>query len=123
MNPQDLQELKNILELEHDKIVAELRSIASPNAQVKGEWDVRFPAFELEGGSSHDEKEESADEVEEYELRIAADQSLESRLLEVNKALARIKDNTYGTCKKCHKELGLDRLRANPAAENHVEHV
>jgi len=115
--------MRDLLEQEKIQLVSELTSIARPDKSVKGEWKVQFPTFERSENISHAQKEEEADEVEEYEMRLAAEDSLESRLLEVNHALERIQTPQYGVCKKCRQPLGLDRLRANPAADYHTEHI
>lgn len=114
-----LPELKKSLLEEHNKLVAELRSLT--NHSPRGE--VRYPQFEPGEHGSHASLEEEADEVEEFEVRLATAQSLESRLLEITKALNRINKNTYGVCLKCGKDIEDERLRANPAAEFHTEHV
>lgn len=123
MNPSVLQELKTLLEKEKETLHAELRSIATPDPKMKGDWDAQFPQFETEEYGSHASLEEEADEVEEYESKLAAEQSLESRLVEVEKALERIEKGTYGVCAQCGQEISLERLRANPAAECDVEHA
>ena len=122
MNTSILQELKTALEQEHDKLVAELKSFARPDPRMKNNWDSKFPAFEVGEYGSHAALGGEADEVEEYEVRLAAEYSLESRLLEVNRALERIKKGTYGKCAKCGGGISIERLRANPAAESDVEH-
>lgn len=106
------QELKKALEEEHNLLVSELKSIAKPDAKISGDWDANFPRLE-----------EEQDEVEEYEVRLEAEHSLESRLLEVNKSLERMKTGEYGKCRVCKKEIPLERLRANPAADTHIEHA
>ncbi len=123
LDEKTLNELRELLEGEKTQLVSELTSIARPDKDIKGEWKVQFPTFERSENISHAQKEEEADEVEEYEMRLAAEDSLESRLLEVNHALERIDTKQFGICKKCHKPLGIDRLRANPAAECHAEHI
>lgn len=121
-----LAELKKLLRDEHDKVVGELQSIAKRDPNMKGDWDARFPQFDVpqtgEYGS-HGKMEEEADEVEEFEVLLAAEHSLESRLLEINRALERMEKGGYGICGKCKKEIPLDRLRANPAAEFDIEHA
>ena len=119
-----LLELKKMLEKEHDKLVEELKSVATRDPRMRGDWDANFPQFEerLASYGSHNKLDEEADEVEEYEVRLEAEHSLESRLLEVNKALERIKSGGYGVCRICKKEISLARLQANPAADVHVEH-
>lgn len=121
INSEILVELKSSLQNEHDKLVGELASFAKPG-EVKGDWISRFPKFESEENFSSSQREEEADEVEEYEARLSTEHSLESRLLEVKNALERVRTSQYGICRKCGKEIGLDRLKANPAAEYHVEH-
>lgn len=121
LNPEILVELKNSLQEEHDKLVDGLASFAKPG-EVKGDWVSRFPKFESEENFSSSQREEEADEVEEYEARLATEHSLESRLLEVKRALERIYTRQYGICLKCEQDISLERLKANPAAEYHVEH-
>lgn len=118
-----LQELKTALAQERDKLVAELKSFAKPDAKMSGNWDSTMPQFETGEYGSHASLEEEADEVEEYETRLATEHSLESRLLEINRAIERIKKEAYGKCAKCGKEISLERLRANPAAEFCIEHA
>ncbi len=119
VNPETLVELKNALEQENDRLVQGLSSIAklSPDGE---KWEIKFPNFQVGESDSHGQKEEEADEVEEYEYRISTEHSLESRLLEVKKAIQRIHTREYGICKKCGKEIELARLKANPAAEFHL---
>lgn len=38
-------------------------------------------------------------------------------LREVDQALARLADNTYGTCLTCGREIGAERLQARPDAQ------
>lgn len=117
-----LKELREALKEEHDKLVAELKSFARPDSKMAGDWDSQMPQFEPREYGSHASLEEEADEVEEYETRLATEHSLESRLLEVNKALERISKGPYGQCARCGKEISIERLRANPAAEFDMEH-
>lgn len=117
MDNQTATELKTALQNEHDRIVAELRPIAKEDPAQQGNWNSIFPRFEDVEYGSHSAEEGEADEVEEYEVRLAAEHSLESRLLEVNKAMERMRQNTYGRCTRCQSNIALDRLHANPAAE------
>ncbi|MBI2640846.1 MAG: TraR/DksA C4-type zinc finger protein [Candidatus Sungbacteria bacterium] len=117
-----LEELRHALEQERDKLAAELKSFARPDPKMAGDWDSQMPQFEPAEHGSHSSLEEEADEVEEYETRLATEHSLESRLLQVNQALTRMNAGTYGKCAKCGKEISPERLRANPAAEFDMEH-
>lgn len=115
MDQDTLAKLKKSLETEQGRIVGELRNIARPGAHA-GEWETQYPQFEAVETGSHAAQDEEADEVEEYEARLATEQSLENRLLEVTHALERIASNAYGICLKCRKPIPPQRLVANPAA-------
>jgi len=122
MDQATLAQLKIRLEKERDKLVEELKSIATRDPRMKGDWDAKFPVFEPQEHGSHSSLEEEASEVESYESMLEAEHSLESRLLEVNKALERIKNGTHGICRVCKKEIPPERLNANPAADADIEH-
>ena len=122
MDQTTLKEFKKILTEEHERLVAELKSIASADPKTKENWNARYPQFEAEEQGSHVSLEEEADELEEYEVRLEAEHSLESRLLQVNKALERLTNNTFGKCLKCSKDIAAERLRANPAADFCLNH-
>ncbi len=117
-----LEELKKALTAEHDRLVGELKGIARPSPNIAGEWGTQYPKFEPVETGSHAAQEEEADEVEEYEVLLAAESSLETRLLQVNRALERIKLGNYGVCTACKKPIPEERLRANPAAEHDMAH-
>lgn len=70
---------------------------------------VKFPEY-------GDKPDENAQEVGDYETNIATEASLEGTLRDIDGALKRIKDGTYGTCKYCKKEIGEKRLLARPVA-------
>lgn len=116
-----LQQLKNALETERERLVVELKSVASLGVQ-SGKWQTSYPQFEAVETGSHAAQDEEADEVEEYEMRLATEQSLENRLLEVTHALERIAAGTYGVCMACKKPIPPQRLQANPAAAYDMEH-
>ena len=122
MDQKTLQELKTALEQEHEKLVAELKTMARPDSRGAGHWDTAFPRFEENGSGSHAAADEEADEVEEYEVRLASEGTLETRLLAINRARERMRLGTYGICDACKKPIPPDRLRANPAAEYDMAH-
>lgn len=123
MDAETLRELKNTLEKEKQRLIKELRFIANPDPNLAGNWDAKYPHFESVESGSHASLEEQEDEFEEYEVRLETEHSLESRLLNVTKALERVEQGTYGTCGKCGKSISLERLKANPSAEFDIEHT
>lgn len=122
LDPKTKEGLQKALEKEHTEVVARLKTIAVRDPNMPHDWDARFPQFERGEYGSHSALDEEADEVEEYEVRLESEHSLESRLLAVASALQRIRDGSYGVCPKCKKGISPDRLRANPAAEFDIEH-
>jgi DnaK suppressor protein len=56
----------------------------------------------------------AADAAAEMEVAMAIRESQE--LQEIEAALARIGDGSYGTCSDCGDEIGPARLKANPSA-------
>ncbi|OHA03758.1 MAG: hypothetical protein A3J10_04220 [Candidatus Sungbacteria bacterium RIFCSPLOWO2_02_FULL_54_10] len=120
MDPKTTALLKKALEDEQIRLVTDLKSVARPGAKP-GEWETTYPQFEAVETSSHSAQDEEADEVEEYEVRLATERSLENRLLEVTHALERIGTDTYGMCLTCHKPIPPARLQANPAAAYDME--
>jgi RNA polymerase-binding transcription factor DksA len=122
MDIHTLEQLRVQLQSEHDRILSELKAIATPSFDVPGQWDASYPKFEEGESGSHSDRDDEEDEVEEYEERIGAKSSLASQLLAITHALQRIDHGTYGTCKTCHNPIPLERLHANPAAEHDIEH-
>ena len=117
-----INELKKKLFEEKTLLERELSSFAKKDPDMKGDWDTSFPQMGEAQSGSHSSLDESADEVEEFENLTAQEHSLESRLVEVNRALERTEKNGFGICQKCGKEISLERLQANPAAEFDIEH-
>ncbi len=122
MDEHHLNKFKKILEEERDRLIAELSSIAKKDPRMKDNWIADFPQMETGETGSHASRDEEEDEVEEYEVRLEAEHSLESRLLHVTRALHRIEVGEYGMCATCKKEISMERLDANPAAEYDMEH-
>lgn len=70
---------------------------------------VKFPEY-------GDKSDENAQEISEYTTNLATDKVLHSTLRDINNALQRIEDNSYGTCKYCKKPINKKRLQARPVA-------
>jgi RNA polymerase-binding transcription factor DksA len=115
-------ELLQALEEERDRLRTELKSIAKSDSKMGHNWVAGFPQLETSPSLAHSSLEEQADEVEEYEALLDAEHILEVRLLNVLSAMERIRNNEYGRCRRCGKDIPLERLRANPAALFDIEH-
>lgn len=115
MNQDILKELKDSLEKEKMTLTEELKSFAHPDKRLKGDWDADYQNI----GSDEDE---NTQEVTEYATRLPLEHELETRLRNVDDALEKIKNSTYGICEKCGEAIDIERLRAEPAARNCVQH-
>lgn len=68
----------------------------------------------LDFGDDVDSFEEETDEAEEFSNRLDTKRILKERLVNINKALNRIRANIYGFCEKCGQEISLEVLEAAP---------
>ncbi len=110
MNKKLIDGLKNKLENQKDSLTKELSSFATEDKNLKNNWDTKYPNRE------NGDMEEEADEVQEYDNLVSVEHNLELRLKDVDSALEKIKNGTYGTCEKCGNEIDDDRLQAFPEA-------
>lgn len=66
---------------------------------------------------------EMADKLEELTTNDAVVGQLEKQLKDVDDALAKIDEGTYGTCETCGSPIEEDRLNANPSARTCKAHM
>jgi len=74
------------------------------------------PTEERREGSPFGKREEEATESFELEKRLALEKQMRDQLAEVEHALAKFENNTYGKCDICGKPIDPDRLEALPQA-------
>ena len=106
-----IDELKGKLEEQKNSIQKELESFASEDPNLKHNWDAKFPSRE------DGDKDEQADDAQEYDNALSLEHSLELKLKDVKLALEKIENGTYGICENCGKEISEDRLKACPEAK------
>ncbi len=125
LDQKTINELKTALEKEQDLLTKELETIATPDPNLPGDWDIKHSEWEENEITSKEELESgvSVNEVDEDMKNKALSDHLELRLKEVNDALKRMEDGTYGICKICKNPIPIDRLKANPAADADIEHA
>ncbi len=109
---------KNTLLAEKKRIETELGNIGRKTG-IAGDWEAVPENMDIPRADVN----EAADEMEEYETRIATAAALEDRLAEITDALSRIENGTYGTCVVCGATIEEDRLSANPAATTCKAHM
>jgi RNA polymerase-binding transcription factor DksA len=104
------QQFQEKLEKEKQSLEKQLETFATEDKNNKGNWDAK----KINGEDT--DMEEKADNVEEYDNLLSLEYSLELKLKDVNLALEKIKNGTYGTCEKCGKEIEKERLEVCPEA-------
>ncbi|OGZ69425.1 MAG: hypothetical protein A3D35_03475 [Candidatus Staskawiczbacteria bacterium RIFCSPHIGHO2_02_FULL_34_9] len=105
-----LEQLKEKLENEKLSIEKELGSFATADTDQKDNWNTRYPNREMGN------MEEEADEMQEYDNMLSVEHNLELRLKDINLAIEKIGNGSYGKCEKCGSEIEEERLKANPEA-------
>jgi RNA polymerase-binding transcription factor DksA len=124
LDQKTINELKTALEKEQELLISELKTIATPDPNLKDDWNVKHEEWGEDQITSEEDLEtgESVNESDEDMKNKALSDHLELRLKEVNDALKRVEDGTYGICRACKNPIPIERLRANPAAETDIEH-
>ncbi len=109
-----LDEKKQQLEKEREQVQKELDTVSSPDTgdHVPGQRAPKFPDY---GDDALDDNTESPTEVEDYVVNVDVTGTLESKMKQIDDALKRIEEGTYGTCEKCEKDIQEKRLDADPS--------
>ena len=110
-----LEEIKKELKRKKNLLEQELKNFAKKDEKLEGDWDTKYPKFE---SSASNNLEEAADEVEEYSNLLPVEYSLETKLVDINKALDKVEKGNYGICEKCGKKIAVERLKVSPEAKN-----
>lgn len=116
MNKELIEELKAKLEEQKNFVEKELENFAKKDPNLKHNWDAKYPSRE------DSDKDEAADDAQEYDTALSLEYSLELKLKDIKLALEKIKNNNYGICEKCGKQIEEERLKAVPEAKFCIEH-
>lgn len=115
LSEDELNDLRANLEAEHDSLGEEL---ATHGKKIKGDWEGKSSSKGEEADPN-----DSADNIEELATNVPLVEELEQRVREIEKALAKMDNGTYGMCETCGEGIVLERLEANPAAATCVVHA
>jgi DnaK suppressor protein len=94
------------LESEKKRLIQELEDLKASST----------PREERREGSPFGKREEEATEALELEKRLALEARLKGQLAEVERALRKFEEGTYGKCDICGKPIDPARLEALPHA-------
>lgn len=114
MDKDTLNLLEEKLHEEKKKLTEELAQFAKRNPHNPEDFDADFPQL-------GDKEDENASEVAEFSKDLTLERTLEAALRDVEKALARLKDGSYGTCKYCGKAIDEKRLMARPTSTSCID--
>ncbi len=115
-----LNEFKQQLLKIQAEVKQELDAVANPDIgeHVPGDYAAKFPNF---GDDNYlDPGSDTPGEVQEYQVNLSVTEQLEAYLKNVEAALLRIEDGTYGKDINTGEEISIERLKANPAAETAI---
>jgi|SRR3989338_584351 len=113
----ELDELRGALEAEKDSVEEDLASHGRRRSET-GDWQGSSAGFEGQEADPID----AADQIEELATNIPLVEELELRHKDIEDALEKMDNGTYGACEECGEEIPADRLDANPAARACVAH-
>ena len=111
MDQEFIKEIREKLVEEKKKIEKELKTVSKndKSGRFPGDAEATFPEY-------GDSLEENTDEVITYQENLSASSNLENYVGDVEKAIEKIDQGTYGVCEKCNIEISEDRIKAFPAA-------
>ena len=115
----DTKKFEDMLASELADIKATLTPMSAQNPQNPSDWEAKFPDINTDTA----DKMDVADETEEYETGVSINAILEEKYREIEAALTRIKEGTYGTCEVGKEPISEERLLASPEARTCVEHA
>ena len=106
--------MTNNFSLLHSHLESEQKRLTEQLSQLQA--SVR-PAEERREGSPFGKREEEASETMELETRLALEKRIRDQLAEVEHALQKFENGTYGLCEECGKSIDPARLEALPQAK------
>ncbi len=104
----DVERFRRELEAERARVVSALDNLRSENAGSM--------ADEAEESSVGNHMADTASVTVDREIDYSLEENEERVLGEIDAALARIVNGTYGRCERCGKEIEVERLEAIPYA-------
>lgn len=107
MRPEFIKEMKQVLTDKRAKLLGEIKAMDEAEVGLGKAGVVSFPSY-------GDKEDENAAKVATFSDNLSIDRTLEGMLHDVERALQRIAEGSYGKCKYCGQEIDERRLRARP---------
>jgi RNA polymerase-binding protein DksA len=106
-----LQEMRALLEQERERIANAIEYLHAENP-----GNMEDELGELAGRGSDNHMGDMASVTFDRELDQGLEEGAQQTLAQIDRALAKIDDGTYGICERCAKPIAEERLRARPWA-------
>jgi RNA polymerase-binding transcription factor DksA len=119
MNKKDIQHFTDKLIREKKILEDELGTLGKKDPRAGEGWEATTGDMEVDRADEN----EVADKMEELEENQLILGQLEKQLVEVNSALEKIQNGTFGICTVCNEPVENDRLEANPSATTCKAHM
>ena len=110
---------KAALETEKAEITNALSELGVQNPNNPNDW-ITTPAAPV---TSESDPNDFGDRSEAWQERRGTLSALETRWNNINRALEKIVNGSYGNCEVCGGTIEAARLEANPAARTCVAHI
>jgi DnaK suppressor protein len=107
----DTSEFRMRLEVERDRIVETIAHLHEENPR-----NMEDELGELGGRGVDNHLADMATVTFDRELGEGLEEGAQQTLAQINRALARLDDGSYGSCERCGKAIPEERLRARPWA-------
>lgn len=115
----DESRARNLLESERQRVERVMSDVkAEDDPSVESEND---QVSELSSNDQH--PADLGTETFEREKDLSILESLEYELAQIETALRRVDEGTYGKCEACGIEIPVERLEASPAARFCIDHA
>ncbi len=109
LDPKVMAEIKKELLARKQEILDNLKDISQKDPHEADNLGSKFPEY-------GDKPDENAQEITDYTANSATEKVLEKTLADIEGALKRIENGTYGICKYCGQPIDPKRLQARPVA-------
>jgi RNA polymerase-binding protein DksA len=108
-----IKDIEKQLLAQKKQILNDLKGLSHADNHEADDRTAKFPEY-------GDKPDENAQEISDYSTNVVTEKVLEKSLDDVEKALGRIKNGTYGICKYCGNPIAAKRLLARPTANSCV---
>ena len=106
----ELAEFRRLLEDEKRRLLEELEAMEEHTPEVEDQVGMDI------GGGYDEDLADVASSTFEREKGLALESSVQQMLAQVEEALVRMEDGTYGICQRCGNPIDVARLRVLPFA-------